>query len=28
MQKAAQKGPVEAPALDDTGKPAQPVTVY
>jgi cytochrome bd ubiquinol oxidase subunit I len=28
MQRAAQKGPVEAPALDDTGKPAQPVTVY
>ncbi len=28
MQKAAQKGPVEAPELDDTGKPSQPVTVY
>jgi cytochrome d ubiquinol oxidase subunit I len=28
MQKAAQHGPAEAPELDESGKPAQPVTVY
>jgi cytochrome d ubiquinol oxidase subunit I len=28
MQRAAQRGPAEAPELDESGKPAQPVTVY
>ncbi|MDR7234453.1 cytochrome ubiquinol oxidase subunit I [Agrococcus sp. BE272] len=28
MQRAAQRGPADAPELDETGRPAQPVTVY
>ncbi|MET4099909.1 cytochrome d ubiquinol oxidase subunit I [Agrococcus sp. UYP10] len=28
MQRAAQRGPAEAPELDESGRPAQPVTVY